>query len=79
MGVPPRGGGKINYPNNIEFLGVSQDNRSRTIPYKRLGKVIYSKATGRFKVKQRCKSVASAKRALRLLRGLEAGTLKKRK
>jgi len=49
------------------------------MPYKRVGKTIYSKATGRFRKKQTCGSVAAAKRALKLLRGLEHGTLKKRK
>ncbi len=43
-----------------------------------------TKSSGRWKRKQVCKSVASAKRALKLLNGLENGTitpaqLKKRK
>jgi len=49
------------------------------MPWKRVGKTIYTKATGSWRKKQTCKSVASAKRALKLLRGLEHGTIKKRK
>ena len=54
------------------------------MPYKLIGKTIYTKSTGKWKKKQTGKSVASAKRALKLLRGLENGTitplqLKKRK
>ena len=47
------------------------------MPYKLIGKTVYSKATGKWKKKQRCKSVASSKRALTLLRGLEDGSIKK--
>lgn len=46
------------------------------MPYKRKGSVIYTKATGKWKIKQRCKSPANANKALRLLRGLEHGTIK---
>jgi hypothetical protein len=48
------------------------------MPYKRVGSVIYTKATGKWKVKQRCSSIANAKGALKLLRGLEKGTIIKR-
>ena len=47
------------------------------MPYKRIKKTIYTKSSGRWKKKQTCKSVASAKKALKLLRGLEHGTIKK--
>lgn len=47
------------------------------MPYKLVGTTIYTKATGRWKKKQHCHSVASAKRALKLLRGLESGTIKR--
>ncbi len=36
-----------------------------------------TKSSGRWKKKQVCKSVASAKRALKLLNGLENGTITK--
>jgi len=49
------------------------------MPYRREGKVIYTKSSGAWKVKQRCTSVANAKRALRLLQGIEHGTLKPRR
>ena len=47
------------------------------MPYKRIGKKIYTKATGRWRLKQTCHSIAKAKRALKLLRGLEHGTIKR--
>ena len=47
------------------------------MPYKLVGKTIYSKKTGKWVKKQTAKSVASAKGALKLLRGLEAGSIKK--
>ena len=43
------------------------------MPYKRVGKVIYTKSSGRWRVKQRASSVENAKRAIRLLRGIESG------
>ena len=46
------------------------------MPYKRIGKTIYTKATGKWRKKQTCKSVAAAKRALKLLYGLESGAIK---
>ena len=48
------------------------------MPYKLIGKTIYSKATGKWKKKQTGKSVASAKRALKLLQGLESGSIKRK-
>jgi len=49
------------------------------MPYKRVKKTIFSKATGRWKKKQTCKSVSNAKRALKLLDGLEHGMKPRRK
>ena len=49
------------------------------MPYKRKGKVIYTKSSGTWKKKQTCKSVENAKKAFRLLQGIEHGTLKPRK
>lgn len=46
------------------------------MPYKLVGKTIFTKKSGKWKVKQVGKSVASAKRALKLLRGLESGSIK---
>lgn len=46
------------------------------MPYKLKGRVIYHKKAGKWSIKQRAKSVASAKRALALLQGLEHGTIK---
>ena len=45
------------------------------MPYKLKGKVIYHKKGGKWSIKQRCKSVAAAKRALGLLHGLESGLI----
>jgi len=45
------------------------------MPYKLVGKTIYTKSSGKWKKKQTCKSVANAKKALRLLRGLEHGSI----
>jgi len=42
------------------------------MPYRRRGKVIYTKSGGRWKVKQRCRTVENAKTAMRILRDLEA-------
>jgi len=41
------------------------------MPYKRIGKIIYTKATGRWKKKQTCTSMVNAKKALALLDDLE--------
>jgi len=43
------------------------------MPYKRKGKTIYTKSSGKWRKKQTAKSVANAKKALRFLRGLEHG------
>lgn len=48
------------------------------MPYKIINKTIYTKHTGKWLKKQKCKSIASAKRALALLRGIEAGTITKK-
>lgn len=42
------------------------------MPYKRKEKTIYKKVDG-LKKKQKCKSIAKAKRAMNLLRGVEHG------
>lgn len=46
------------------------------MPYKRKGKVIYHFKNGKWSIKQRCKSVGNAIAALRLLNGLEHGSIK---
>lgn len=46
------------------------------MPYKIIGKTIYTKRSGKWRKKQTARTVANAKRALKLLRGLEAGTIK---
>jgi len=43
------------------------------MPNKRVGKVIYHQVSGKWTVKQRCKSVSSAKAAMRLLQGVSHG------
>lgn len=43
------------------------------MPYKRTGKTIYKKTGGKWKKKSTCKSEASAKKQLNLLRGVEHG------
>lgn len=45
------------------------------MPYKRLGTKIYTKASGTWKLKQTCKSIKNAKKALMLLEGLEHNTI----
>ena len=47
------------------------------MPYKIIGKTVYSKASGKWKKKQTTKSVSNAKAAVRLLHGLEDGSIKK--
>ena len=47
------------------------------MPYRRTGRKVYYKATGKWKLKQTCGSIAKAIRALKLLRGLESGSIKK--
>lgn len=46
------------------------------MPYKLVGRTIYTKASGSWKKKQTCTSLANAKKAMRLLEALEHGTLK---
>ena len=46
------------------------------MPYERKGKIFYHKKGGKWSIKQRCKSVANAKKALKLLEGLESGSIK---
>lgn len=47
------------------------------MPYKTINSTVYTKTTGTWKKKQKCRSPAAAKRALKLLRGLEAGTIER--
>jgi hypothetical protein len=49
------------------------------MPYKRIGSRIYHKKGGKWKLKQTCRSPKNAIKALRLLRGLHHGTIKRRK
>jgi len=46
------------------------------MPYKRIGNKIYHKKGGKWKVKQTCKNEERAKGAMRLLEGLEHGSIK---
>ena len=48
------------------------------MPYRREGKIIYHKISGKWKTKQVCRSMEAAKKALRLLQGLAHGTIKRR-
>jgi hypothetical protein len=43
------------------------------VSYKRVGNKVYSKSSGEWKLKQTCKSAASAKGAIRLLQGIKHG------
>ena len=43
------------------------------MPYRREGKKIYSKAGGKWHLKQVATSIANAKKALKLLYGIESG------
>lgn len=49
------------------------------MPYKVVGKNVMHYKGGKWTVKQHCSSVANAKGAIRLLQGLEHGTIKKSK
>lgn len=49
------------------------------MPYKRVGKTIYSKSGGKWHVKQTCSSAEKAKGAMRLLQGIEHGMEPKKK
>ena len=48
------------------------------VPYKRIGKKVYSKASGKWELKQTAKTVVNARKILKLLQGIEAGTIKGR-
>ena len=48
------------------------------MPYKLVGKTIFTKKTGKWQRKQTAKTVANAKKTMLLLHGLEHGTIKKR-
>jgi hypothetical protein len=52
---------------SLYSIGISD------MPYKRIGKTIYVKKNNRWIVKQVATSIAKAKSALRLLRGVEFG------
>ena len=43
------------------------------MPYRRVGRKVYHKKGGKWKVKQTCKSEAAAKSAIRLLHGVKHG------
>ena len=43
------------------------------MPYKRVGRRIYTKRTGRWRLKQTARSVRNAKRTMGLLHGVERG------
>ena len=43
------------------------------MPYKRRGKTIYKKSGGKWRKKQTARTVAAAKKAMNLLRGVEHG------
>lgn len=49
------------------------------MPYKLVGRTIYTKSSGAWKKKQTCTSLGNAKKALRLLEALEHGTLRRRR
>ncbi len=49
------------------------------MPYRRVGKVIYTKSSGAWKVKQRASSIANAKKTIKLLYGLKSGSIKRKK
>lgn len=46
------------------------------MPYRRTGRIIYHKVGDKWKIKQRCKDVESAKKAFGLLQGLAHGSIK---
>lgn len=41
------------------------------MPYRRIGSKVYHKKDGKWKIKQSCGSIEAAKKALRLLQGIE--------
>lgn len=46
------------------------------MPYKLIGRTIYTKSSGKWKKKQTCTTLENAKKAMRLLEAIEHGTLK---
>jgi len=40
------------------------------MPYKRIGAKVYHKKSGKWKLKQSCRSISNAKKAMRLLYGI---------
>ena len=49
------------------------------MPYRRQGNKVLHYENGGWKVKQVCSSMSAAKKAMKLLYGLESGSIKKRK
>lgn len=49
------------------------------MPYKTIGNKVYSKSSGKWRLKQTCRTAGAAQKAIRLLRGIEHGTIKKKK
>jgi len=47
------------------------------MPYKVVDNIVYHKKNGRWQVKQKCSSHENALAAVRLLQGLESGSIKK--
>ncbi len=47
------------------------------MPYRISGKNILHKKGGKWSIKQRCSSIANARKALKLLQGLESGSIKR--
>jgi len=47
------------------------------MPYKRIGRKIFTKSGGNWKLKQTAKTLENAKKTMRLLQGLEKGNIKK--
>lgn len=46
------------------------------MPYKRIGRTVYTKSGGTWHKKQTCGTIADAERAMRLLQGVEHGDWK---
>ncbi len=49
------------------------------MPYRRIGRKVLHKKGGVWKLKQTCKSAGNAVKAMKLLRGLEHKTIKRKK
>jgi len=47
------------------------------MPYKCVGSTLYHKKSGKWSVKQQCKSAENCKKAMGLLYGVESGAIKK--